>query len=487
MAEAMRRKIPPTNIVPTTDTVDYEQFCTKSFATDERCNKFATSATGNLIALNKSQGYEIFNIFSGKKFQSFNLRASSLCSFAGKDDNMFLAFQVWANALYLNIYKREKAGELYKQPRKVVMPYVVQQAWVGARCVNTTINGAQYCVLCVSGTGDKKSDEGILFVNVDDMSYVFVKTKAGCHDISFFDQNVVCAIDKDLCLYTFNDIIKDTKLPKPKDSLLPDEHKLPDKPMWKKTYPQTIISCNFSPDGKFVGVAGLFRSVEVLDTEDGFCRFEFAKEYGVRSFSCTWHLTEIFSCHATNDQSQFNQTDKSYFLAVSLANNKGVVIYDVIKGVPIYKMVCGDHPYITCKFQEIKGEKKILISYLSVSEKDASRKSVMVRDMLSGVETHSFPDSSKNTIWQLSFTKIDGFDCVVYGDTRKQRFSISKLSNNETKDIFYREDESICAFSDDGSFIVTHRFYFDPYTGKRLYKLVVFLMSKLFGKSRFAH
>ena len=98
-------------------------------------------------------------------------------------------------------------------------------------------------------------------------------------------------------------------------------------------------------------------------------------------------------------------------------------------------MICGDSSYITCKFQEIKAEKKILISYLSIDEKNGS--SVMVRDMLGGVETHSFKDSDENTIWHLSFTKIDGSDCVVYGDGfSKQRFSISKLSTVKRKIYF---------------------------------------------------
>ena len=62
MSEATGKKIRPTDIVPTNKVnrekllseVNYEQFVTKSFTTDEGCSKFATSALGNLIALNKS-------------------------------------------------------------------------------------------------------------------------------------------------------------------------------------------------------------------------------------------------------------------------------------------------------------------------------------------------------------------------------------------------------------------------------------------------
>ena len=41
MAEAIGQKIPPTNIVPSTNKVNYEQFITKTFTTDEGCSKFA--------------------------------------------------------------------------------------------------------------------------------------------------------------------------------------------------------------------------------------------------------------------------------------------------------------------------------------------------------------------------------------------------------------------------------------------------------------
>ena len=498
-------------------------FFTKTFSTDGDLSTFTLSSSGTLVALNNVEGYEIYNVHTKDKVANLKCcpgRAdiASMCVFTN-DDKQFIAFRELPNSTVLIVYNIDLNTLTLQKVKEIKISGPLVKNWIGPRCCISEDN--LYCVTIITNKGH----DDICFINLKDGSHFFIfdqesQIKTYCcfspamdfvHEVRDNNEIATKACPHGtLFAYASGDkvhvvetahMLKTKTMPQKICHYGKGKKAIPyvgSEISWESDYNQTVLCLSFSPDGKYLAACGLDQKVDILDSATGFRRYSCGAKLNSRIWKCSW--SRFTPPNSPNDQ--------SYLLACSVDNGNGIVIYDVTKGIVLYKTRV-DVDICFCAFTRKNLNGRILFGYLSdrikgkINENDRRDKAVVIHDFWRGSEFTSYDFGE--VIWNLDFTLVDGEDVVIYSGkgAHSDKVCMSRLRDNKTKSVKLRKKykninkEVVLNVSDDdadGKFICTRYFTLENVESdqedkkqqqqKKTFHLAIFETSTLFHEAK---